>query len=149
MLTRKGKYGLKALIYLSQMPASEFIFVGDIAEANNIPKRFLDNIFSELRSAGIIQSRRGKQGGYRLAHPPREIKVGEVVRVLDGPLSPISCASTTSYESCADCDVDTCEVRHVMLNVRNAISGILDKRSIAQLRDYGSRNSDRQMDLML
>ena len=100
MLTKKGKYGLKALVHLSKMPPGELAFVGDIAAKNNIPKKFLDAILGELRNAGFVQSRKGKEGGYRLAKLPGEIKIGHVVRVLDGPLAPISCASRSQYQRC-------------------------------------------------
>ncbi|MCA0275221.1 MAG: Rrf2 family transcriptional regulator [Proteobacteria bacterium] len=135
MLTKKGKYGLKALVHLSQLPAGQLAFVGDIATANNIPKKFLDAILGELRNAGFVQSRKGKDGGYRLAKPAAEIKIGHVVRVLDGPLAPIPCASRTQYQPCDDCDEATCQIRHMMLEVRQAIAGVLDNRSLAQVRD--------------
>ncbi len=135
MLTAKGKYGLKALVHLAQFPPGELALVSNIATANNIPKKFLDAILGDLRNAGIVQSRKGKGGGYRLARPPEEIKVGSIVRVLDGPLAPIPCASHTRYEACDDCDVATCQVRHTMLNVRNAIAEVLDRTTLAQMRD--------------
>ncbi|WP_269929782.1 RrF2 family transcriptional regulator [Aminobacter sp. HY435] len=135
MLTKKGKYGLKALVHLSQLPAGQLAFVGDIATANKIPKKFLDAILGELRNAGFVQSRKGKDGGYRLAKPAAEIKIGHVVRVLDGPLAPIPCASRTQYQPCDDCDEATCQIRHMMLEVRQAIAGVLDNRSLAQVRD--------------
>lgn len=135
MLTKKGKYGLKALVHLSQLPAGQLAFVGDIATANKIPKKFLDAILGELRNAGFVQSRKGKDGGYRLAKPATEIKIGHVVRVLDGPLAPIPCASRTQYQPCDDCDEATCQIRHMMLEVRLAIAGVLDNRSLAQVRD--------------
>lgn len=135
MLTAKGKYGLKALVHLARFPAGQLALVADIADANNIPKKFLDAILGDLRNAGIVQSRKGKGGGYRLALAPEEIKVGSIVRVLDGPLAPIPCASYTRYQACDDCDVETCEVRHMMLNVRNAIAEVLDRTTLAQMRD--------------
>ncbi len=135
MLTAKGKYGLKALVHLAHFPVGQLALVTDIATANNIPKKFLDAILSDLRNAGFVQSRKGKGGGYRLARPPEEIKIGSVVRVLDGPLAPIPCASHTRYEACDDCDVATCQVRHMMLNVRNAIAEVLDSTTLAQMRD--------------
>jgi Rrf2 family protein len=140
MLTRKGKYGLKALLHLSDLPVGQLAFVGDIAAANNIPKKFLDAILGELRNAGFVQSRKGKDGGYRLAKPASEIKVGHVVRVLDGPLAPIPCASNTRYERCEDCDEATCQVRHMMLEVRQAIADVLDQRSLAQMRDAAAND---------
>lgn len=135
MLTRKGKYGIKALVHLAHLPFGQLAFVGEIAATNNIPKKFLDAILAELRNAGFVQSRKGKDGGYRLARPAEEIMIGHVVRVLDGPLAPISCASRTRYEPCEDCDEATCQVRHMMLEVRQAIADVLDHRSLAAMRD--------------
>jgi Rrf2 family protein len=140
MLTKKGKYGLKALVHLSELPPGQLAFVNDVAVANNIPKKFLDAILGELRNAGFVQSRKGKDGGYRLARPAAEIKVGHVIRVLDGPLAPIPCASRTQYQSCEDCDEATCQVRHMMLEVRHAIAQVLDNRSLEEMRD--SANDD-------
>ena len=137
MLTKKGKYGLKALVHLSQMPEGQLAFVNDIARSNNIPKKFLDAILGELRNAGFVQSRKGKLGGYMLARPPVNIQIGHVVRVLDGPLAPFPCASRTRYERCEDCDVETCQVRHIMLDVRNAIAEVLDRTSLTQMRLMG------------
>lgn len=135
MLTKKGKYGLKALVHLAGLPTGQLAFVNDIAVKNNIPKKFLDAILGELRNAGFVQSRKGKDGGYRLARLPSEIKVGHVIRVLDGPLAPIPCASRTQYQPCEDCDEATCQVRHMMLEVRQAIAEVLDNRSLAEMRD--------------
>src|SRR5688572_29007162 len=122
MLTRKGKYGLKALLHLSRMPVGQLAFVNDIAIRNSIPKKFLDAILGELRNAGFVQSRKGKEGGYRLAIPAGEISIGQVVRVLDGPLAPFPCASQSRYQRCEYCDEPTCRVRLVMLEVRAAIA---------------------------
>jgi len=143
MLTKKGKYGLKALVHLAQLPAGQLAFVGDIATANNIPKKFLDAILGELRNAGFVISRKGKEGGYRLAKPAAEIKVGHIIRVLDGPLAPIACASRTRYEPCDDCNEYVCQVRHMMLEVRQAMADVLDNRSLAAMRDADNDDSPR------
>jgi Rrf2 family protein len=135
MLTAKGKYGLKALVHMSRMQPGQLALATEMAQTNNIPKKFLDAILSDLRNAGIVQSRKGKGGGYRLARPAEEIQVGAIVRVLDGPLAPIPCASHTRYEACEDCDVETCQVRHMMLEVRNAIAEVLDHTTLAQMRE--------------
>ncbi|MGB3502785.1 MAG: Rrf2 family transcriptional regulator [Mesorhizobium sp.] len=135
MLTRKGKYGLKAMVDLALLPAGELAVVGEVATRNKIPKKFLDAILVELRNAGFVQSRKGKEGGYRLARPAEEIWVGDVVRVLDGPLAPFACASRTRYERCEDCDEENCHVRHMMMEVRNAIANVLDNRTLAEMRD--------------
>lgn len=141
MLTNKGKYGLKAMIHLSRVETGGLAVVSEIAAHNAIPKKFLDAILSELRNAGFVQSRKGKFGGYTLARPAEEIMVGHVVRVLDGPLAPIPCASKTRYQPCPDCDVATCQIRHMMLDVRNAVAEVLDNTSLVQLRDQGGIES--------
>ncbi|MDR3475856.1 MAG: Rrf2 family transcriptional regulator [Devosia sp.] len=138
MLTNKGKYGLKAMVHLAFLPPGRMALVNDIAVANQLPKKFLDAILGDLRNAGLVVSRKGKGGGYRLARIPEEITVGSIVRVLDGPLAPIPCASRTRYQPCEDCDVATCQVRHMMLDVREAIAAVLDRRNLAELRDLGA-----------
>jgi Rrf2 family protein len=141
MLTKKGKYGLKALAALSLLQQGQLIGVAELAQANAIPKKFLDAILAELRNAGFVRSRKGKLGGYSLARTPEEIMIGHVVRVLDGPLAPIPCASRTRYQPCDDCDVATCQVRHLMLDVRNAIADVLDKTTLAQMVRLGGADS--------
>jgi Rrf2 family protein len=134
MLTAKGKYGLKALVHLSSLAAGETAQAIDIAEANNIPKKFLDAILGELRNAGVVHSKKGPGGGYMLARPPGEIKLGFVIRTLDGPLAPIACASRTAYQPCEDCeDVNACAVRLTMVKVRDAMSDILDRLTLADM----------------
>ena len=134
MLTAKGKYGLKALVHLSSLPAGETTQAIDIAETNTIPKKFLDAILGELRNAGIVHSKKGPGGGYMLARPPGDIKLGYVIRTLDGPLAPIACASRTAYQPCDDCaDVNGCAVRLTMMKVRDAMSEILDRLTLADM----------------
>lgn len=134
MLTAKGKYGLKAVIHLATLAPGESAQSADIAEANNIPKKFLDAILGELRNAGIVRSKKGPGGGYMLARTAAEINVGTVIRVLDGPLAPIACASRTAWQPCSDCrDVAGCVIRHTMTRVRDAISAVLDRLSIAEM----------------
>jgi Rrf2 family protein len=133
MLTKKGKYGLKALIYLAHLAPCETAFVTDIATRNNIPKKFLDTILLELRNTGMLRSKKGPGGGYSLSKPSSEIMIGQVVRTLDGPLAPIRCASRTAYEACDDCsDPVTCQVRLSMTEVRDAIATVLDNMTLAQ-----------------
>lgn len=135
MLTKKGKYGLKAAVYLARLPAGGSVQVAEIAEANNIPKKFLDVILNELRNAGFLASKKGKLGGYRLGKPADEIVVGEMIRTLDGPLAPFPCASRNAYVPCEDCDVSRCEVRRLMVRVRDAIGTVLDTYTLAEMRD--------------
>lgn len=136
MLTKKGKYGLKALIYLARLPPQELALINTVAQANDIPKKFLEGILNDLKKATFVHSKKGKGGGYYLARKPEEIHVGDVIRVLDGPLAPIACASNNFFERCDDCaDDEVCPVRLTMLNVRNAISDVLDRQTLADLRD--------------
>ncbi|WP_395696558.1 RrF2 family transcriptional regulator [Methylocella sp.] len=146
MLTKKGKYGLKAMVHLAGHLPGEATLVSEIAEANQIPKKFLDTILGELRNAGFVNSKKGKGGGYTLARSAHEIRVGHIVRVLDGPLAPIQCASTTSYRRCDDCvDENRCAVRLIMLEARNAISSVLDNRTLAEMRALHESDDARLM----
>jgi Rrf2 family protein len=134
MLTAKGKYGLKALVHLARLPAGETAQSQEIAAANNVPKKFLDAILGDLRNAGVVHSRKGPGGGYMLGRPARDIKVGNTIRILDGPLAPIACASRTAYRPCDDCkDVKTCAVRIAMTRARDAMAEVLDKMTIADM----------------
>jgi Rrf2 family protein len=134
MLTAKGKYGLKALVHLATLEPGKTTQAVDIADTNNIPKKFLDAILGDLRSAGIVFSKKGPGGGYVLARAPSEINVGQVIRTLDGPLAPIACASRTAYQPCRDCnDVKTCTVRITMSKVRDAMADILDRLTVADM----------------
>lgn len=136
MLTNKAKYGLKAMLHLAQLEFGRSAFVAAIAEANDIPKTFLNTILGELKGAGLLSSKKGRNGGYVLAERPENIKIGSIIRVLDGPLAPIPCASRSGYRPCPDCNtVETCRVRIVMLEVREAIAGVLDHMTLAEARD--------------
>ncbi|GLK55091.1 Rrf2 family protein [Methylopila capsulata] len=138
MLTKKAKYGLKAMVDLARLQPGKSTFVAEVAERNAIPKKFLDAILGELRNAGMLSSKKGKAGGYMLSKSPDEITVGAIVRALDGPLAPIACASRSAYVPCDDCqDVRSCQVRLMMLEVRNAISTVLDHRTLTEMRDLG------------
>jgi Rrf2 family protein len=134
MLSKKSKYAIKALLALAEDTSKEPVRIGDLAEQEHIPAKFLEAILLSLRNAGMLQSRKGKGGGYRLARDPKQITVGQVVRLFDGPLAPVPCASQTAYVACEDCeDEATCGVRLAMKDVRDATARILDNTSIASL----------------
>jgi Rrf2 family protein len=138
MLTNKGKYGLKAMTHLAGMPPGQPALVADIAATNAIPKKFLDAILGELRTSGFVHSKKGRGGGYVLARSASEIRVGEVVRALDGMLAPIGCASKNFYRRCDDCDpLRPCGVQVVMAQARDAIASVLDARTLNDLRALG------------
>ena len=132
MLSNKAKYALKAMLALAALKSEERVQSQDIADQHAIPKKFLDLILFELRKHGLVRSYRGQQGGYALAKPSSDITLGNIVRVIDGPLAPIACASVTGYQQCGDCDPETCLVRYNMRKVRDAISAILDQTTLKE-----------------
>jgi len=138
MLSNKGKYGLKAMIHLAKIPGP--CLAADIAAENQIPRKFLDAILLELKNAGLLNSKKGKGGGYHLARPADKITAGQVIRILDGALAPIACASRSAYRKCEDCpDEDACAIHDIMLDVRDSMALILDRTSIAALSMRGNR----------
>jgi Rrf2 family protein len=141
MLSQKAKYALKALIALAEADG-ELLQANEIAEAHNIPKKFLDLILLELRRHGLVDSRRGKKGGYLLGRSAATIMAGDIVRAIDGPLAPIPCASVTAYQPCADCvDHRACAIRKIMRAVRDAAAGVLDNVSLA---DFAQKKRSRK-----
>ena len=127
MLSARGKYGLKAMIHLAELQGAGGIQGAAIAEAQQIPKKFLDTILLELKNSGLVHSKKGKGGGYSLARPAAKISVGQIMRILDGPLAAIPCASVSAYRPCLDCpDEAACQVRKLMGEVREATATILD-----------------------
>jgi Rrf2 family protein len=134
MLSSKAKYGLKAMVHLCLREGEGSVLIADIAEAERIPKKFLDAILLELKNHGLLSSKKGKGGGYTLAHPAGRINVGDIVRILDGPLAPVPCVSRTAYRRCDDCaDETACAIRAVMQDVRDAIAAILDNTTLADM----------------
>lgn len=135
MLSQRAKYGLKALLYMADHAADKGVRGADISQSEQIPKKFLDLILLELKAEDLITSKKGKLGGYQLAQPADRISVGQVIRILDGPLAPVSCVSRTAYKPCPDCRTEAaCRVRHVMGQVRDAIADILDNTSLADMQ---------------
>lgn len=130
-LSKRGEYGLKALIELAANDSEEVIRIRELAEREQIPLKFLEQILLALKNAGLLQSRRGVNGGYYLARPAEEITLGQVVRTLDGPVAPIRCVSQMAYERCVCLDENTCGLRLAMLDVRNAIADVLDNTTLA------------------
>lgn len=134
MLSSKAKYGLKAMVYLARHEGSGPVLIADIATSERIPKKFLDAILLEMKNQGLLSSKKGKGGGYILARPAARIMVGDIVRVLDGPLAPVPCVSRTAYRRCEDCvDEAACAIRAVMQDVRDAIAAILDNTTLADM----------------
>ncbi len=131
----KAKYALRALIVLAKHPAKTLQSKAIAREADT-PVKFLEAILQELKLGGFITAKRGIFGGYALAKPADAIPVGAIIRLLDGTFAPIRCASISDYKKCDDCtDEAICGIRAVMLEVRNAIAGVLDHKSLAEIAD--------------
>jgi len=144
-ISKRGEYALRALIDLGI--ASELgwpmLQVSELALKEKLPIKFLEQIFTQLKRAGYVESRRGKYGGYSLARSARQIKFGEVIRLIDGPLAPIRCVSHTSYSPCSCPDEAHCGLRMLMFDVRNAISTILDRHTLADIVEITLRKYRR------
>jgi Rrf2 family protein len=134
MISKKTKYAMKSLIYLARCYDRGPVLISDLARDEGIPKKFLELILLALKNNGILQSKKGKGGGYYLGKPPQEINMGTVIRILDGPLAPVPCVSETAYAKCGECtDEKTCGIRLVMKEVRDAMSNILDGANLADV----------------
>lgn len=144
-LSRRGEYGLRALISLGIAAEvnRELVQVSEIAENEQLPIKFLEQIMQQMKEAGMISSVRGKYGGYRLNKAAKDIPIGSVVRLIDGPLAPIGCVSQSAYEKCTCPDEVHCGLRMLMLDVRNAIAGILDRYTLADVVEITLRKLRR------
>jgi Rrf2 family protein len=133
MLTQRSRYALRAMLFLAEAPAGGGpIPMARIAVEANVPRKFLELILADLREAGLLHSTRGKLGGYRLSRPTHLVSLGEVIRVIEGPLALVPCVSRTAYRRCADCKSETdCAIRHAMMRVRDETARILDGTSLA------------------
>jgi Rrf2 family protein len=134
-LSVRGEYALRALIVLGLNYEQPVVRIQTISKLQNIPQRFLEQILNDLKSAGILESKRGVGGGYRLRVPPERITLAQVIRHLEGPLAPVSCVSEKFYERCSCPDEAKCGIRSVMKEVRDAIVKVLDEVTVAQLCD--------------
>ena len=133
-LSKRGEYGLRAMIDLATWDhGSTAVQIKDIAEREQIPPKFLEQILLTLKNAGLLHSKMGVGGGYYLAKAADQISLGSIVRILDGPLAPVRCVSQMAYEPCGCPDEDTCGLRLVMSDVRNAIADILDGTTLADI----------------
>ena len=134
-LSLRGEYALRALLVLGQNYGQGVVRIQTISEQQNIPKRFLEQILNDLRSAGVVESKRGVAGGYRLSKPPDQITLAFVIRHFEGPLAPVNCVSEKYYARCTCPDESRCAIRSVMKDVREAIVKILESVTVAELCD--------------
>lgn len=133
--SKKSEYGLRALLELCETYGGRVLQRHEIADRQNIPVEFLEQILLALKRAGLLASRRGVRGGYSLIKSPEEITLGQVIRILDGPLAPIGCVSKTAYQKCSDCPYAakaSCPLQEAMGEVRDAIANILDHYTLSR-----------------
>lgn len=149
MISKKTKYGLKALIYLARHYEEGPILIADLARDESIPKKFLENILLTLKNSGILQSRKGRGGGYYLGRPPRTITFGQAVRVMEGPLAPVPCVSEMAYAKCTECGNEaTCGIRLVMKDVRDEMARILDGTTLADVLEKIDLADEKQREVL-
>lgn len=133
-ISKKTKYALRALFELAGRYQQGPVLIAELSRHQQIPKKFLELILLELRNTGILGSKKGKGGGYFLARAPGSIRIGEVIRALDGPMAPVPCVSQTAYRTCEECENEaTCGIRALMQDVRDATAKILDQESLEDL----------------
>ncbi|HEY0297999.1 MAG TPA: Rrf2 family transcriptional regulator [Arachidicoccus sp.] len=133
MLSKKTQYAFKALMYLSQQKDKGPILIAEISRKKKIPLKFLENILLEMKKEGILDSKKGKGGGYFLAKDPGKIVLAEVMRLIDGPISLLPCVSLHFYKKCDNCDEKECGLRNVLIRVRDANLAILEHQTVADL----------------
>ena len=140
MLSKKSKYGLKAVLELAGESGRGPMLISELADRQRLPRKFLEAILLELKRHGILQSKKGKGGGYFLHRDPSEITLGQVIRVLEGPLALTPCVSQTAYMKCEECvNEEACGIRLIMKDVRDATARILDSTSLAELNAQVTR----------
>jgi Rrf2 family protein len=134
MLTQRSRYALRALIFIARTGGIAPVPISIIAADQKLPRKFLEIILLDLKNGGLVESFRGKSGGYRLARPAGQISFGDIIRLIEGPLALVPCVSVTAYDRCADCfEESTCVIRKIMLTVRDNTAAILDNTSLADL----------------
>jgi Rrf2 family protein len=132
MLSKKTKYGLKALSYLAKQEQNVPVLISDISTSENISKKFLESILLTLKKAGILSSKKGKGGGYYLLKEPIEIKISTIIRLLEGPIAMLPCVSLNYYEKCDDCiSEESCSLNNLMVEVRDSMLKILENKTLA------------------
>jgi Rrf2 family protein len=134
MLSKRSQYALRALSYLAEQGGKSPVLISEISKKKKIPIKFLENILLELKSVGILASRKGKGGGYYFLKDPAKVRVADVIRQVNGPIALLPCVSLHFYERCKDCDEKHCALHDMMVEVRDATLNILEKRTIVNLK---------------
>jgi Rrf2 family protein len=133
-ISKRTQYGLKAMLALASRYGEGPVLIATLSKQETIPIKFLELILLDLKSGGLLDSKKGPRGGYQLNRPPSEITIGALIRILEGPLAPLPCASETAFRPCEECgDVESCGTRIIMRQVRDAIANVLDGTTLAEL----------------
>ena len=133
-ISKRTQYGLKALVALGRQHGSGPVLISSLASEENIPLKFLEGILLDLKGHGLLESKRGKNGGYLLGRAPSSITIGAIIRAMEGPLAPLPCASERAFRPCEECPhIESCGTRIVMRQVRDAIAGVLDQTTLADV----------------
>jgi Rrf2 family protein len=145
-LSKRTQYSLRALYSLARQHGQGPVLIARMAHDEAIPKKFLEQILLSLKGSGLVVSKKGKGGGYALARPPHRISLGEVIRLIEGPLAPLPCASETRFRKCDECpDIETCGTRIVMREVRDAMAEILDRTTLAMVCERVDAAREKQV----
>jgi len=144
-ISKRTQYGLKAMLALGRRYKEGPVLIGTLAREEAIPIKFLEAILLDMKSRGLLESKLGRKGGYYLNRPPSAITIGSIIRIIEGPLAPLPCASETAFRACDECqDVENCGTRVIMRRVRDAISDVLDRTTLADLlRQVDNGRSER------
>jgi Rrf2 family protein len=133
-ISKKTQYGLKALLALGRRYGDGPVLIATLSDEEGIPQKFLEVILLNLKGQGLLESKKGKRGGYQLSRPPSTVTLGSLIRMLEGPLAPLPCASETAFKACEECgDIESCGTRIIMRQVRDATADVLDRTTLGDL----------------
>ncbi len=133
MLSKKAQYAFQALMYMADKPANEPTLIAEIAKKRKIPLKFLENILLQLKNEGVLESKKGKGGGYFFKVPPRDVPLARIIRIIDGPIAMLPCVSLYFYERCKNCDEKHCGLHDTMVQVRDTALKLLERKSVADI----------------
>ncbi|AXY75722.1 Rrf2 family transcriptional regulator [Paraflavitalea soli] len=136
MLSKKAQYAFKALMYMAEKKDNQPVLIAEIAKKKKIPLKFLENILLELKKAGILESKKGKGGGYFFKVAPKEVSMAKIMRLIDGPIAMLPCVSLYFYERCKNCDEKQCGLHDSMIQVRDATLKLLEKKTVADIAKH-------------
>jgi Rrf2 family protein len=150
-ISKRTQYGLKAMLALGSRYGEGPVLIATLSKQEHVPIRFLELILLDLKSSGLLISKKGPRGGYRLSRPPSTITLGSLIRIMEGPLAPLPCASETAFRPCEECgDVESCGTRIIMRQVRDAVANVLDRTTLSDLlrQSESARANGRREPLM-